>query len=256
MSLSVNVELLFKEAGDDVGERVRAAADHGIRTVEIWSHSDKDVDGLRKALDATGSSLHTLLVEGRLTLPDASTHEAFLGHVRAAAKTARDLGCTRVVTGSGVGLPYMKRTVQHGIVVEALKAGAEVAAEHGVTIALENLNTRVDHPGTLFDTTAECLAAVREVGSPGLTLLYDAYHSLQMGEVPERELADAMDLVTHVQIADLPDRGEPGTGSVDWARQLSALRRLGYAGPFGLEYLPTTGTVEGLAHVEGVVRAL
>ncbi|MET8468773.1 TIM barrel protein [Streptomyces sp. NPDC006422] len=258
LPLSVNVELLFREAGDDLGDRIRAAADHGIRTVEIWSHSDKDLDTIEKALDATGSSLHTSLVEGRLTLADASTHPAFLDHVRAAAETAARLNCTRIVTGSGVGLPYMKRAVQHGIVVEALKAGAEIAAEHGVSILLENLNTRVDHPGTLFDTTAECLAAVREVDSPGLALLYDAYHSLQMGETPEDVLSapGTMDLVSHVQIADLPDRSEPGTGSVDWAGLLSGLRGLGYAGPIGLEYLPTTGTVEGLGHIEGVVRAL
>lgn len=255
-SLSANVELLFKEAGDDIGERIRAAADHGIGVVEIWSHSDKDVDAIRKALDTTGSSLHTLLIEGRLTLADAKTHDAFLGHVRAAAETAARLGCTRIVTGSGVGLPYMKRAVQHGIVVDALKAGAEIAAQHGVAILLENLNTRVDHPGTLFDTTAECLTAVREVDSPGLALLYDAYHSLQMGEVPEAELTGAVDLVSHVQIADLPDRTEPGTGTVDWTEQLLALRRLGYEGPIGLEYVPSTGSLASLRPIEEIVAAL
>ncbi|MFF0465748.1 TIM barrel protein [Streptomyces mexicanus] len=256
LPLSVNVELLFREAGDDLGERIRAAADHGITAVEIWSHSDKDLDSIHKALEATGSSLHTLLVEGRLTLADVSTHERFLEHVRAAAETAARLGCSRIVTGSGVGLPYMKRAVQHGIVVDALRAGAEIAAEHGVTILLENLNTRVDHPGMLFDTTAECLAAVREVGSPGLALLYDVYHSLQMGEAPEQELAGALDLVSHVQIADVPGRGEPGTGAVDWRRRLSALRQLGYAGPIGLEYMPTMETTAGLRFVEDIVRVL
>ncbi|MFF4806377.1 TIM barrel protein [Streptomyces sp. NPDC002144] len=254
--LSVNVELLFREAGDDLGERIRAAADHGIDVVEIWSHSDKDLESIRKALEATGSSLHTLLVEGRLTLADARTHEEFLGHVRAAAEAAARLGCTRVVTGSGVGLPYMKRAVQHAIVVDGLKAGAEIAADHGVTILLENLNTRVDHPGTLFDTTAECLAAVREVDSPGLALLYDVYHSLQMGETPERELTGAMDLVSHVQIADLPDRTEPGTGTVDWAARLQGLRELGYDGPIGLEYHPTTASAASLRSVREVVAAL
>ncbi|MQY39953.1 Hydroxypyruvate isomerase [Streptomyces sp. RB17] len=254
--LSVNVELLFREAGDDLGERIRAAADHGIGTVEIWSHSDKDLDGIRKALDATGSSLRTLLVEGRLTLADARTREEFLGHVRAAAEAAVRLGCTRIVTGSGVGLPYMKRAVQHSVVVDALKAGAEIAAAHGVTILLENLNTRVDHPGTLFDTTAECLAAVRAVGSPGLALLYDVYHSLQMGEAPERELAGSVEYVSHVQIADLPDRTEPGTGTVDWAAQLRTLRSLGYDGPIGLEYQPTTDSRTSLRAIEAIAAAL
>jgi hydroxypyruvate isomerase len=256
LPLSANIELLFKEAGDDLSDRVRAAAEYGIHTVEIWSHSDKDLDALAKTLDATGSRVHTLLVEGRLTLADRSTHEAFLGHVRDAAEAATRLGCTRVVTGSGVGLPYMKRAVQHDIVVEALSAGAEIAAAHGVAITLENLNTRVDHPGTLFDTTAECLAAVRAVGSPGLALLYDVYHSLQMGEVPEEVLAGAMEHVSHVQIADLPGRSEPGTGTVDWSSRLTALRRLGYAGPIGLEYWPTTGTEASLRTIADLTTSL
>jgi hydroxypyruvate isomerase len=256
LPLSVNIELLFREAGDDPGDRVRAAADHGFDVVEIWSHSDKDLDSLEKALTSTGSTLHTMLIEGRLTLADAKTHEGFLGHVRDAVAVAKRLGCTRIVTGSGVGLPYLKRAVQHGIVTEALKGGAEIAAEHGVTIVLENLNTRVDHPGTLFDTTAECLAAVREAGSPGLALLYDAYHSLQMGETPAQEVAGAMDLVSHVQIADLPDRTEPGAGTIDWAARLRELRQLGYNGPFGLEYVPTTDSLASLRAISEIAARL
>jgi hydroxypyruvate isomerase len=85
LALSVNIELLFRESGDDPSERIRAAAGHGITVVEIWSHSDKDLRVIEKALAATGSTLHTLLIEGRLTLADAVTHEAFLGLVRAAA---------------------------------------------------------------------------------------------------------------------------------------------------------------------------
>ncbi|MPY55638.1 TIM barrel protein [Streptomyces spongiae] len=256
MDLSVNVELLFKEAGDDHGDRIRAAADAGIGLVEIWSHSDKDLDGIEKALNDTSSRVWSMLIEGRAALADASTHEGFLEQVRRASETARRLGCERIVTGSGIGFPYAKRQKQHGIVVEALKAGADIAAEHGVVIVLENLNTRVDHPGTLFDTTAECLQAIRTVGSPGLALLFDLYHSLQMGEVAEEELAASIDLVSHVQIADLPDRTEPGTGSVDWTDRLRALRGLGYTGPIGMEYVPTSESLRSLAHIRDVAAAL
>jgi hydroxypyruvate isomerase len=42
-----------------------------------------------------------------------------------------------------------------------------------------------------------------------------------------------------VQVADMPDRNEPGTGTVDWARVVSTLRELGYMGAIGLEYFPT-----------------
>ena len=186
MELSASIELLFKEAGEDFADRVRAAADAGIRIVEIWSHSNKNLKSLRQALDACNSRVWTLLVESRAPLADRESHAPFLEQVTLACRAANELGCQRIVTGSGVGFPYMKRAQQHEIVVQALRAGAEVAAANGVVLVLENLNTRVDHPGTLFDRTEECLAAIREVDSPGIALLYDVYHSLQMGEAPQR----------------------------------------------------------------------
>jgi hydroxypyruvate isomerase len=150
----------------------------------------------------------------------------------------------------------MKRAQQHAIVVDALKAGAEIAAEHDVILVLENLNTRVDHPGTLFDHTSDCVAAIRDVGLPSLALLYDVYHSLQMRETPRNEIGDNIDLVSHIQIADLPGRTEPGSGTIDWAKVLREIRQLGYDGPVGLEYWPTTESKASLEHIRGIVSAL
>ena len=87
-------------------------------------------------------------------------------------------------------------------------------------------------------------------------MLYDAYHSLQMGETPEHELAGAINAVSHVQIADLPHRSEPGTGTVDWPARLRALRDLGYTGPFGLEYVPTMESGASLRTTMDTVTAL
>jgi hydroxypyruvate isomerase len=256
MELSASIELIFTEAGDDFGDRVRAAADAGITTVEIWSHSNKDLKSLRKALDACDARVWTLLVESRAPLADRESHKPFVEQVTLACRAAQALGCERIVTGSGVGFPYMKRAQQHAIVVDALKAGAEIAAEHDVILVLENLNTRVDHPGTLFDHTSDCVAAIRDVGLPSLALLYDVYHSLQMRETPRNEIGDNIDLVSHIQIADLPGRTEPGSGTIDWAKVLREIRQLGYDGPVGLEYWPTTESKASLEHIRGIVSAL
>lgn len=256
MELSASIELLFTEAGDDFADRVRAAADTGITTVEIWQHSNKDLTSLRKALDDCGSSIRTLLVESRAPLADREVRKPFVEQVELACRAARELGCTRIVTGSGTGFPFMRRPEQSAIVVDALKAGAEKAAEFDVVLVLENLNTRVDHPGTLFDRTSDCVAAIREVGLPSIALLYDVYHSLQMRETPRDEIGDHMDIVSHIQIADLPDRTEPGMGIIDWAAQLAEIKALGYDGPIGLEYWPTTDTTASLEHIQQIVNSL
>jgi hydroxypyruvate isomerase len=87
---------------------------------------------------------------------------------------------------------------------------------------------------------------VREVNHPAVRLLYDLYHSMVMGEEPEHVLAGSGHLVGHVHIADVPGRHEPGTGTIDWPRQLAALRSAGYSGAIGLEYIPTRATESSL----------
>jgi hydroxypyruvate isomerase len=132
-------------------------------------------------------------------------------------------------------------------VIERLKQAAALAEAAGVMIVLEPLNDRVEHPGMWLVSTTKGLALVDAVGSPNLRLLYDVYHSATMGEDLEAVLTGRMDLVHHVQIADVPGRNEPGTGGLDWAEVIATLKRLGYAGDLGLEYRPTLPSVESLA---------
>ena len=54
------------------------------------------------------------------------------------------------------------------------------------------------------------------------------------------------DRIAHVQIADHPGRGEPGTGTLDLQRYLSIIEASGYSGYVGLEYIPTTTTIDSL----------
>lgn len=249
MRPSTNIELLFTEAGPDLADRVRAAAAAGIEGVELWNTSHLDIPSLARALRETGVEVVSLVAEPRATLVDVGTHADYLVGMAATCDRAAELGCTRIVVGSGIGVPFLSRSVQHGIVVDVLRRAAEVARTRDVVLVLENLNTRVDHPGILFDTTAECAAAIRAVDSPHLRLLYDVYHSLSMGEDPLAELAAVGDLVDHVQIASVPGRHEPGSDETDWNGILATLSGSGYRGWVGLEYHPTSETRASLAEV-------
>src|SRR6478672_4660863 len=137
-SLSVNLEYMFQEAGDDLGDRVRAAAAAGFDKAEIfWTH-DKDLDALDAALDETGVQLWTVLVDPRTTrLVLKETHDAFLDDVRRTVADAVRLGCPHVVVGSGPAVPYLKRPVQIGIMSEAVARAADIAADAHVTLLVE-----------------------------------------------------------------------------------------------------------------------
>jgi hydroxypyruvate isomerase len=256
-SLSVNLEYMFHEAGDDLAARVRAAAAAGFTKAEMfWTH-DKDLDALAAALDETGVQLWTVLVDPRTTrLVDRDTHQGFLEAVRSTAADAVRLGCPHVVVGSGPAVPYLKRPVQIGIVTEVIGRAVDIAEDADVTLLVEAVNTRMDHPGVLFAQTADSVSVVRGVDSPRVKVLYDLYHSVVEGEDPELVLPDVVDLVGHIQIADAPGRGEPGTGEIDWPAAWALFERVGYTGTVGIECYPTVpSTADALAYVRSVAAS-
>ncbi|MNG20112.1 putative hydroxypyruvate isomerase YgbM [compost metagenome] len=52
--------------------------------------------------------------------------------------------------------------------------------------------------------------------------------------------------IGHVQFADCPGRGEPGSGKTDFAPALRALQDAGYPGWLGAEYKPAGATADSL----------
>ena len=255
--LSPNIELLFTEAGADAADRVRAAAAAGFDAVEMWGTTGKDVDSLAKALADTGVALTSVLAEPRtnFTLPGTDLAPFFDGLERG-VEHARQLGCPRIVLGSGIGFPGMKRAQNLEKLVDVFSQAVERTSGSGVKLILEPVNTRVDHPGALTDRTADAVTVARAVNSDSFGILYDLYHSVTEGEDPATELANAAGLVDYVQIADVPGRGEPGSGGLDWAAQLAVVRASGYAGPIGLEYFPTVESSASVQHIRSVAAAV
>lgn len=257
--LSANIELLFTEYGEgdaNVVARLRAAAALGLPAVEIWSWRGKDVGALGQALEETGVRLQTMCVDPMGVLVDPATHGTFLAAVTDSAATAQLLNCPFLVITAGDHQAEVSRSEQHSAIVAALREAARLLEGSEVVLLLENLNSRVDHVGTFLDSTVECLDIVEEVDSPTVRALYDHYHSLVMDERPESVLAGRIDLVGHVQTADVPGRYEPGTGSVDWGNELRVLHDLGYRGRIGLECLPSADTASSLDHIQHVLDKL
>jgi hydroxypyruvate isomerase len=251
--LSANIELLFREAGDDAGDRVRAAAAAGFDAVEMWFSTDKDLDSLAKALADTGVQLTSLLAGPRMTYTYPGTDLApFHEGLDLAVQHARQLGCPRVVLASGMGFPGMSRQKNHQFIADMFGEAVARTDGSGVDFVLEPVNSRVDHPGALTDRTEDAVDVARAVGSDRLGILYDLYHSIVQGEDPATELANAAGFVKYVQLADAPGRHEPGSGDVDWPAQLAVLRASGYDGPIGLEYFPAVETTRSVEYIRSV----
>jgi len=90
------------------------------------------------------------------------------------------------------------------------------------------------------------LEALERADHPNLFLQFDFYHIA----ITEPDLVSAIrragPIIGHVQFADTPGRNEPGTGSIDFASAMAALKETGYQGAVSAEYRPKGETMAGL----------
>lgn len=246
MYLAACIEWLFAAEHPDFTDRIRAAKKAGLTAVEFHLWRDKPLAEIRRVLEETGVTLASFVVEPRRSIVDPAQHDEFLAAVRDSLVAAKQAGSPALVVASGFTRPGVPRQDHFDAAVTALSQAAALAEQAGILLLLEPLNDRVEHPGMYLVSTTEGLDLVEAVNSPNLRLLYDMYHSTVMGEDPAAVLAGRFHLVGHVQVADVPGRHQPGSGTIDWSRYVDILRGLGYQGAIGLEYKPTGPTLEGL----------
>jgi hydroxypyruvate isomerase len=84
---------------------------------------------------------------------------------------------------------------------------------------------------------------VEQVGD-NCHLQFDIYHTAMMGDEPSATLEKHFGIVRHIQFADAPGRGEPGTGNIALQKHFTTIERLGYQGWVSAEYRPTKPTPE------------
>lgn len=243
-TLSACIEWQFSEAGP-LEERVRAAHAAGVTAAEFHLWRDKDLGAIGAALDETGLVLTGVCVDPRRSLVDPAERGELITALTETIVATAPLGKPPLILASGFRVEGLSEEEHFANAVAALKAAAAKAEEAGVMLLLEPLNTQLFAAMYLVSTTVG-LDLVEAVGSPNLRLLYDVWHSAVMGEDIAEVLAGRVHLVAHVQYADMPDRKEPGTGTVDWDHVTGTLRKLGYTGAIGLECFPSLPAEQSL----------
>jgi hydroxypyruvate isomerase len=245
MKYSACIEWLFAETGD-FPERIQAARRAGLDGVEFWKWTTKQLDPIEAALDETGLKLTGFVAEPMVALTDPARHAEFLEGLKASIDTARRLKVPVLIAQTGDDLPGRTCAEQRDALSGCLAKAADVLKGSGVVLAIEPLNTRVDHKGYYLSSTAEALDIIDKVARPEVKIVYDIYHSAVMGEEIVNVLSGRLDRIAHVHLADTPGRHEPGSGTMDWQRRIDWLAANGYTGMVGLEYRPTKETVASL----------
>ncbi len=177
-------------------------------------------------------------------------HEAeFRAGVERGLAYAARLGVRRVNVLAGIVPAGINSQECHRTLAANLVAAATALEPHGIQILVEAINSH-DMPGFLINTTGEAFAAVAKLRHANVAIQADLYHMARMGEDHRAALTALGARLGHVQFADVPGRGEPGTGTLDFADLFAALDALAYRGYAAAEYNPSRATTATLGWLE------
>ncbi|MFJ8751870.1 TIM barrel protein [Streptomyces sp. NPDC102441] len=250
----VNLSILFTEL--PLLERPAAAAAAGFTAVELWwpwietpTPAQAELDALKKALDDAGTQLVGLnFYAGRLPGPDRGAlslpgeeSDRFRANIDVAADFAASVDCKALNALYGNRVEGVDPAVQDELALENLVLAARAAHRIGATLLIETLNDTESPLYPLVSAPAgiEVVDRVNEAtGLGNATFLLDLYHLSMNGEDLSQVIKAYAAKTGHVQIADNPGRGAPGTGSLTLERLLDELTEAGYDGWVGLEYKP------------------
>ncbi|WP_428951498.1 TIM barrel protein [Streptomyces sp. cg35] len=251
---NVNLSILFTEL--PLLERPAAAAAAGFTAVELWwpwvdapVPEQSELDALRDAIKDAGVQLTGLnFYAGRLPGPDRGAlsvpgeeSEKFRTNLDIAADFAQSLGCTALNALYGNRVEGVDPAVQDELALENLVLAARAADRVGAVLLIEALN-KPESPACPIVSAPKAIEIVDKVnaatGLGNAKFLMDLYHLSMNGEDLPGVISAYADKTAHVQIADNPGRGAPGTGSLPLEELLDQLKKAGYEGYVGLEYKP------------------
>ncbi len=247
---SANLGFLWTELA--LPEAIRAAANAGFTAVECHWPFEYSVAEVRSALDETGLpmlGLNTLKGTqpgdfGLAAVPDRKTEAREV--IDQAIDYAQQCGIANVHvmagrTDAGAAADQCFR--------DNLLYASRKAASHNINILLEPINQR-DVPGYHFSLVEEAVALIEALKQSNIKVLFDCYHS----QIMQGDLITCarthLDHIGHIQIAAVPDRGEPDDGEIAYPALLKAFDDMGYSGYIGAEYKPRTDTASGLGWLQ------
>jgi len=251
-----NISMLFSEL--PLRDRFAAAAEAGFPAVEILAPYSEEPGALAAAARAAGIRVVLINVAtgdirggARGSAADPDAREPFRKAFLRAMEYGEQLGVERVNLLPGCALDGDDRQHLLACYADNLRWAAEQSAPLGIRIDVEALN-RTDIPGSLLPRQRDAVALVRQLGTPGVQVQFDYYHTLRGGDDPVAELEVAIPWVGHIQFAHPDGRCEPAPDDYGFLAFLAACERLSYSGWVSAEYRPRGSSLESLAWFEQI----
>src|SRR5215469_12595971 len=225
-------------------ELCEKAAAMGLKAIDLLDQSEWEVPpryGLICSMGYGGGG--EIQSSMNQTENHAKIEEAFRKSIPHAAK----LGVPNVITFSG-NRNGMSAEEGARNCIAGLNRVKKIAEDHGVTICMELLNSKVDHHNYMCDHTAWGVRVMEEVNSRNVKLLYDIYHMQIMEGDLIRTIRENIQWLGHFHTGGVPDRHElDGTQEVHWAGVMRAIAATAYTGYVAHEFVPVRDPLTSLA---------
>jgi hydroxypyruvate isomerase len=233
---------VFKDSKLDFDGMCREAARLGVAGFDLVGPADFPTlkkHGLIPTMLPGGSGI-------KKGINDLKNHAEIDPKMREAIKAAAAAGAPNVIVlaGDREGISDEQGLENCAVFLNQIKALAE---DSNVTLCMELLNSKVNHPGYMCDHTAWGVKLCKVVNSPRFKLLYDIYHMQIMEGDIIRTIRDNIQYIGHIHTA-----GNPGRHEFDETQELyyppicTAIADLGFQGYLAHEYSPTKNALPTL----------
>jgi hydroxypyruvate isomerase len=259
---TVNASILL--TGLPLLERPAAVKAAGFDAVEFWwpfsepVPRDAEVDRFIAAIRDAGVQLTGLnffagdMPNGdRGVLSSKARRPQFLDNIDVITGIGGELGCRAFNALYGLRTGEASDAEADELAVDSLTRAGQAVARIGGTVLLEPISGAERYP---LKTAADVLAVIGSIPVDNVRLLADFYHLAVNGDDVDAVIRDHAPEFGHVQIADAPGRGEPGTGELPLTQWLRGAAAGGYTGWVGLEY--TSGADDPFAWLPRSERAV
>jgi hydroxypyruvate isomerase len=221
----------------------RAAADMGLTAIDLLTEKEWPVAREFGLICSMGSGAGGSIADG---LNVKANHDKIVAGLERAIPIAVANKVPNLITffGNRRGMPDDEAMAN---CVEGLNRIKKVAEDHGVTICVELLNSKVDHKDYQGDRSAFGVAVVKAVASPRVKLLYDIYHMQIMEGDVIRTIRENRDHFAHFHTGGVPGRHElDDTQELQWRTIAAAIADMGFQGYFAHEFIPVRDPLTSL----------
>lgn len=254
LRFAANISTMFTEL--PFRARFAAARMAGFPAVEFqfaYDHepgelaAELQVNGLTQVLLNTPPGDFEAGERGLAALPGREL--AFETAMAKALAYADALGCGMIHVMAGIPDVSVDPDRAMQTFVSNLQRAAAEARRHGVTLLIEPINRR-DVPGYFLSRNDTARRIIETVAADNLGLQFDVYHrQIVQGDLVHG-LREDFDIIRHIQIANPPERADPGQGEINFDCIFREIAALGYRGWIGCEYTPKGRTLDSLAWYE------